>query len=78
VSLQSGSLAVKGIRVVEKNFIGVCPDGRRDGSDTRHHLKKPQVLKAEAATALVPKLKHGTDDIWYIKYFIALWNPRTG
>jgi hypothetical protein len=28
--------------------------------------------------ALVPKLKHGTDDIWYIKYFIALWNPRTG
>jgi hypothetical protein len=27
---------------------------------------------AEAATALVPKLKHGTDDIWYIKYFYSI------
>jgi hypothetical protein len=43
-------------------------------ADTRHHLKKPWVLKAGRPRPSY--LKHGTDDIWYIKYFIALWNPN--
>jgi hypothetical protein len=66
-------IAVKGIRVVEKNFIAAYAQMAGETDPTPVIIsRKPQVLKAEAATALVPKLKHGTDDIWYIKYFYSI------